>query len=149
MDMRSSRYAGGILLLAALALIVSCEEAIAGSNLVLSNWRASPTMVKENETLTVQMWIANLGDDKVKKSFTVELQGCDREYRKCEKTWATQQVKPSGDLDPGKLPGQHIVMEIKPGLARGENFIQLVVDSKRDVQEKPVTKQLRVPVGAR
>jgi hypothetical protein len=121
--------------------------AAAAPNLVLADWRVEPSTVKENEPWTVKMWIANLGNDRVKKAFTVVIRECDKQYAKCDTTWASQEVKPSEELVPGKLPGSLVVIKISKGLAKGEHFIQLVVDAKNEVNEKPVTKNVRVPVG--
>ncbi len=123
-------------------------NAVAGPNVILADWRVEPSTVKEDQPWTVKLWIANLGNAPVKKPFTAEVRECDREMTKCGKVWASAVVKPEGeDLAPGKMPGRLIILEIKQGLAKGDHHLQFVVDAKKEVQEKPYTKRVSVPVG--
>jgi hypothetical protein len=128
------------------ALAARVGPAAADTKLTLTTWRIEPSMIKENQVWTVKLWVGNLGTDAPKKGFTVQVLGCDKDYAKCDKVYATQEVKAGGtDLAPGKLPGREIVMEIKEGLASGQHFILLVVDSKKDLGDS-LRKQVRVPV---
>jgi hypothetical protein len=134
--------------LVALILAVLASEVRADTKLILTTWRIEPSTVKENEPWTVKLWVGNIGSDVPKRGFTVQVLGCDKEYAKCEKVYASQDLKLApGDLAPGKLPGREIVMEIKQGLGKGEHFILFVVDAKKEVAEAPIQKQVRVPVG--
>ena len=137
--------AAGVLgLTVALALPVG--PAAADIKLTLTTWRIEPSMIKEHQTWTVKLWVGNLGTDAPKKGFTIQVLGCDKDYTKCEKVYATQEVKAgSADLLPGKLPGREIVMEIKEGLTTGQHFILFVVDSKKELGDS-LRKQVRVPV---
>jgi archaellum component FlaG (FlaF/FlaG flagellin family) len=131
----------------ALTLALSAAQARADVKLILSTWRIEPSTVKENQPWTVKVWVGNLGSEAPKKPFTVQVLGCDKEYAKCDTVYAAQEVKASGaDLAPGKLPGREIVLDIKQGLGKGEHFILVVVDGKRENGE-PIRKQVRVPVG--
>ena len=122
-------------------------DAAADTKLTLTTWRIEPSTVKENQPWTVKLWVGNLGSEAPKKAFTVQVLGCDKEYAKCEKVYATQEIKADGsDLAPGKLPGREIVFEIKQGLNKGEHFILVVVDAKKDNGDS-IRKQVRVPVG--
>ena len=115
--------------------------------LTLTTWRIEPSTVKENLPWTVKLWVGNLGSEAPRKSFTVQVLGCDKDYVKCETVYATQEMKAAGpDLAPGKLPGREVVMEIKQGLGKGEHFILIVVDPKKENGEA-IRKQVRVPVG--
>ena len=147
------RYGGGGAGAATMAgfLLAGClfwpGPARAETKLLLTTWRIEPSTVKENQPWTVKLWVGNLGGDAPKKGFTVQVLGCDKEYAKCEKVYATQDIKvAAGELAPGKLPGREIVMEIKQGLAKGEHFILFVVDAKKELGDA-IRKQVRVPVG--
>ncbi|HEV8439349.1 MAG TPA: hypothetical protein VGT40_14755 [Methylomirabilota bacterium] len=136
-----------LLTVTALLLALPLAEAAADPKLTLTTWRIEPSTVKENQPWTVKLWVGNLGNEAPKKPFTVQVLGCDKEYAKCEKVYATQEIKTgTPDLAPGKLPGREIVMEIKQGLAKGEHFILVVVDAKKDNGDS-IRKQVRVPVG--
>lgn len=129
-------------------LLAWLGDAVAGPNVTLGDWRVEPSTVKENQPWKVKLWIANLGNEPVKKPFTAEVRECDKEMTKCDKVWASVVVKPEGDdLNPGKLPGKLVVIEIKQGLAKGEHYLQFIVDAKKEVQEKPFIKRVSVPVG--
>lgn len=129
-------------------LLAMPGAAVAGPNVTLGDWRVEPSTVKENQPWTVKLWVANLGNEPVKKPFSVEVRECDKEMTKCDKVWASTVVKPEGDdLKPGKLPGKLVIIEIKQGLAKGDHYLQLVVDVKKEVQEKPYTRRITVPVG--
>lgn len=136
--------AAGLLL--TLAVGAGVREAVAETKLTLTTWRIEPSTVKENAPWTVKLWVGNLGSEAPKKGFTVQVLGCDKDYAKCEKVYAAQDVKIGADLAPGKLPGREIVMEIKQGLAKGEHFILFLVDAKKEIGD-PIRKQVRVPVG--
>lgn len=143
---RQSFALAGTLLL--LVLAAWRGEALANPKLILTTWRIEPSTVKENQPWTVKLWVGNIGSEPPKKGFTVQVLGCDKDYVKCDRVYASQDLKlaPS-DLAPGKLPGREIVMEIKQGLGKGEHFILFVVDAKKEVGDAPVQKQVRVPVG--
>jgi hypothetical protein len=129
------------------ALLSGGTEAAAEPKLTLTTWRIEPSTVKENQPWTVKLWVGNLGTDAPKKGFSVQVLGCDKEYAKCEKVYATQEIKAgTAELAPGKLPGREIAMEIKQGLPKGEHYILFVVDPKKDVGDA-IRKQVRVPVG--
>jgi hypothetical protein len=129
-----------------LASVAWVGEAAADIKLTLTTWRIEPSMVKENQTWTVKLWVGNLGNEPPKKGFTVQVLGCDKEYAKCDKVYATQEIKAgTPDLAPGKLPGREVVMEIKEGLPKGEHFIQIAVDVKKELGDT-IRKQVRVPV---
>ncbi len=129
-------------------LVTGPGAAVAGPNVTLGDWRVEPSTVKENQPWTVKLWVANLGNEAVKKPFSVEVRECDKEMTKCDKVWASTVVKPEGDdLKPGKLPGKLIIIEIKQGLGKGDHYLQLVVDAKKEVQERPYTRRITVPVG--
>jgi len=130
-----------------LGLVAAIGEAAADAKLTLTTWRIEPSTVKENQPWTVKLWVGNLGSEPPKKAFTVQVLGCDKDYGKCETVYATQEIKAAGpDLAPGKLPGREIVLEIKQGLGKGEHFILVVVDAKKDNGDA-IRKQVRVPVG--
>jgi hypothetical protein len=136
--------AAAVLLLASAAAV---PDAAADTKLTLTTWRIEPSTVKENQPWTVKLWVGNLGSEAPKKAFTVQVLGCDKEYAKCDTLYATQEIKAAGpDLAPGKLPGREIILEIKQGLGKGEHFILVVVDSKKENGEA-IRKQVRVPVG--
>jgi hypothetical protein len=131
-------------ILASAALV---GDAAADTKLTLTTWRIEPSTVKENQPWTVKLWVGNLGSEPPKKSFTIQVLGCDKEYAKCDTVYATQEVKAAGpELAPGKLPGREIIMEIKQGLGKGEHFILFLVDPKKENGEA-IRKQVRVPVG--
>ena len=121
--------------------------AFAETKLTLTTWRIEPSTVKENQPWTVKVWVGNLGTEPPKKAFAVQVLGCDKDYAKCDTVYATQEIKAAGpDLAPGKLPGREIILEIKQGLGKGEHFILVVVDPKKENGDA-VRKQVRVPVG--
>jgi hypothetical protein len=136
----------------AVALLLSlhaagwAELAAADPKLTLTTWRIEPSTVKENQPWTVKLWVGNLGSDAPKKGFTVQVLGCDKDFAKCDTVYATQDIKVGPDLGPGKMPGREIVADIKQGLAKGEHFILIVVDAKKENGEA-IRKQVRVPVG--
>jgi hypothetical protein len=131
-----------------LALGPYAGQADANPKLILTTWRIEPRTVKENQPWTVKLWVGNVGDTVPRKSFTVRVLGCDKEYKDCSKVYAAQEVKLAGsDLAPGQLPGKEIIMEIKQGLAKGEHYILFVVDPTKEVNDTPLQKQVRVPVG--
>jgi len=131
----------------ALAFAASAGVARADVKLILTTWRIEPSTVKENQPWTVKVWVGNVGSEAPKKAFGVQVLGCDKEYVKCDTVYASHEVKVSGsDLAPGKLPGREIVLDIKQGLGKGEHFILVVVDGKREHGEA-IRKQVRVPVG--
>jgi hypothetical protein len=133
---------------ATLALAALPGGAVADARLILTTWRIEPSTVKENAPWTVKLWVGNVGSDPPRKAFTVQVLGCDKAYAKCEKVYATHEVKAGlPELAPGKLPGREVVLEIKQGLGKGEHFILFVVDAKKEVGEAPLQKQVRVPVG--
>jgi hypothetical protein len=135
-----------VLMMLALALCVG--EAVANARLILTTWRIEPSTVKENQPWTVKLWVGNMGDAPPKKGFTVQVLGCDKEYKTCDKVYANHDVKlATGDLAPGQMPGKEIIMEIKQGLGKGEHYILFVVDPKKEVNDAPLQKQVRVPVG--
>ncbi len=135
-------------MLIALGLAGLAGEAVADTKLTLTTWRIEPSMVKEHQPWTVKLWVGNFGSEAPKKAFTVQVLGCDKDYAKCDKVYATQEIQASAaELAPGKLPGREIVMQIKEGLGKGEHFILFVVDSRKEVGET-VRKQVRVPVGS-
>jgi hypothetical protein len=136
-----------VLLGAALLVLAGAGEAMADTVLTLTTWRIEPSTVKENQPWTVKIWVGNVGSDAPKKSTVVQVLGCDKDYAKCETVYATQEIKTgSPGLAPNKLPGHEVVMDIKQGLAKGEHFILIVVDPKKD-NGAPIRKQVRVPVG--
>ncbi len=146
--MRSHGAGAALLATAAalLSLVGMAGRVAADVRLTLTTWRIEPSTVKENAAWTVKLWVGNLGTDGLKKGFTVQVLGCDKEYATCDRVYASQDIKPGADLAPGKLPGREIVMEIKQGLAKGEHFILFVVDPKKEVGDA-IRKQVRVPVG--
>lgn len=134
----------GLLLIVALA--ASPWEALGDTKLTLTTWRIEPSTVKENQPWTVKLWVGNLGSDAPKKPFSVQVLGCDKDYAKCDKVYATEEIKQTAELAPGKMPGREIVMQIKQGLGKGEHFILFVVDPKKELGDS-IRKQVRVPVG--
>ncbi len=136
----------GALLLAVVLAGAWVGEAVADTKLTLTTWRIEPSTVKEKQPWTVKLWVGNLGSELPKKPFTVQVLGCDKDYAKCDTVYATQEVKVGPDLAPGKLPGREIIMEIKQGLGKGEHFILVVVDARKENGEA-IKKQVRVPVG--
>lgn len=152
MSLTSRHTRGGIahgaVLLVVLAIAPWIGEAVANPKLILTTWRIEPSTVKENQPWSVKLWVGNIGTETPRKGFTIQVLGCDKDYVKCETEYAIHQVKlATDDLAPGKLPGKEIVIDIKKGLAKGEHFILVIVDSKKEVSDAPIRKQLRVPVG--
>src|SRR5262245_17915029 len=84
--------AAAVVLAAVLAAGV-IGEAVADTKLILTTWRIEPSTVKENQPWTVKIWVGNVGSEAPKKGFTVQVLGCDKDYAKCEKTYATQDIK--------------------------------------------------------
>jgi len=129
-----------------LGLVAWIGQAAADTKLTLTTWRIEPSMIKANQSWTVKLWVGNLGSEVPKKGFTIQVLGCDKEYAKCDKVYATEEIKAgASDLAPGKLPGREVVLPIKEGLGKGEHFILFVVDSKKEVGDT-IRKQVRVPV---
>jgi hypothetical protein len=134
-------------LLVTLVFGAGVGDTAADTKLTLTTWRIEPSTVKENQPWTVKLWVGNLGSEAPRKSFTVQVLGCDKDYVTCETVYATREMKAAGpDLAPGKLPGREIIMEIKQGLGKGEHFILIVVDPKKENGDA-IKKQVRVPVG--
>ncbi len=150
--MRTAGWGPRLLAMVALLVLTSglgawVGEAVADTKLTLTTWRIEPSTVKENQPWTVKLWVGNLGSEAPKKAFTVQVLGCDKEYAKCDKVYATHEIKGgANDLAPGKLPGREIVIEIKQGLGKGDHYILFVVDSKKEVGDS-VLKKVLVPVG--